>query len=36
MIVCKVQGPVIATEKHPALARLELRVVPPVDAAVAG
>lgn len=31
MILCKVLGPVIATEKHPAFARLKLLVVQPVD-----
>jgi microcompartment protein CcmK/EutM len=31
MILCKVLGPVIATEKHPAFERLKLLVVQPVD-----
>ena len=31
MILCKVLGPVVATEKHPAFARLKLLVVQPVD-----
>ncbi|HZX97361.1 MAG TPA: EutN/CcmL family microcompartment protein [Myxococcales bacterium] len=31
MILCKVLGPVIATEKHPAFARLKLLVVQPID-----
>ena len=31
MILCKVLGPVIATEKHPAFAGLKLLVVQPVD-----
>jgi microcompartment protein CcmK/EutM len=31
MILCKVLGPVISTEKHPAFARLKLMVVQPVD-----
>ena len=31
MILCKVLGPVISTEKHPAFARLKLLVVQPVD-----
>jgi microcompartment protein CcmK/EutM len=31
MILCKVLGPVIATEKHPAFACLKLLVVQPVD-----
>ena len=33
MILCKVLGPVVATEKHPAFARLKLLVVQPVDEA---
>jgi microcompartment protein CcmK/EutM len=32
MILCKVLGPVIATEKHPAFKGLKLLVVQPVDA----
>ncbi len=31
MILCRVVGPVVATEKHPAFARLKLFVVQPVD-----
>ena len=31
MILCKVLGPVVSTEKHPAFARLKLLVVQPVD-----
>jgi microcompartment protein CcmK/EutM len=31
MVLCKVLGPVVATEKHPAFARLKLLVVQPVD-----
>ena len=31
MILCKVMGPVVSTEKHPAFARLKLLVVQPVD-----
>ena len=31
MILCKVLGPVISTEKHPAFAGLKLLVVQPVD-----
>ncbi|HET9754448.1 MAG TPA: EutN/CcmL family microcompartment protein, partial [Myxococcales bacterium] len=31
MILCKVLGPVIATEKHPAFKGLKLLVVQPVD-----
>jgi len=31
MLLCKVLGPVVATEKHPAFARLKLLVVQPVD-----
>ena len=31
MILCKVLGPVIATEKHPAFAGQKLLVVQPVD-----
>jgi microcompartment protein CcmK/EutM len=31
VILCKVLGPVISTEKHPAFARLKLLVVQPVD-----
>jgi microcompartment protein CcmK/EutM len=31
MILCKVLGPVISTEKHPAFACLKLLVVQPVD-----
>lgn len=33
MILCKVLGPVVSTEKHPAFARLKLLVVQPVDEA---
>ena len=33
MILCKVLGPVISTEKHPAFAGLKLLVVQPVDEA---
>jgi microcompartment protein CcmK/EutM len=38
MILCKVLGPIISTEKHPAFANLKLLVVQPVDekGAVAG
>jgi microcompartment protein CcmK/EutM len=31
MVLCRVLGPVVATEKHPAFARLKLLVVQPVD-----
>lgn len=31
MILCKVLGPVVSTEKHPAFAGLKLLVVQPVD-----
>jgi microcompartment protein CcmK/EutM len=31
MILCKVLGPVVATEKHPAFARMKLLAVQPVD-----
>jgi microcompartment protein CcmK/EutM len=31
MILCKVLGPLVSTEKHPAFARLKLLVVQPVD-----
>ncbi len=31
MILCKVLGPVVSTEKHPAFARLKLLVVQPID-----
>lgn len=31
MILCKVLGPVVATEKHPGFAGLKLLVVQPVD-----
>ena len=31
MILCKVMGPVVSTEKHPAFAKLKLLVVQPVD-----
>ena len=31
MILCKVLGPVVSTEKHPAFAGLKLLVVRPVD-----
>jgi ethanolamine utilization protein EutN len=31
MILCKVLGPVVSTEKHPAFNRLKLLVVQPVD-----
>jgi microcompartment protein CcmK/EutM len=31
MILCKVLGPVVSTEKHPAFARLKLLLVKPVD-----
>ena len=31
MILCRVLGPVVSTEKHPAFARLKLLVVQPVD-----
>jgi microcompartment protein CcmK/EutM len=31
LILCKVLGPVVATEKHPAFAGLKLLVVQPVD-----
>lgn len=31
MILCKVLGPVVSTEKHPAFVRLKLLVVQPVD-----
>jgi microcompartment protein CcmK/EutM len=31
MILCKVLGPVVSTEKHPAFARLKLLAVQPVD-----
>ena len=30
MMLCKVLGPVVATEKHPAFARLKLLVVQPL------
>ena len=32
MVLCKVLGPVVATEKHPAFARLKLLVVQPLMA----
>jgi microcompartment protein CcmK/EutM len=31
VVLCKVLGPVVSTEKHPAFARLKLLVVQPVD-----
>jgi ethanolamine utilization protein EutN len=31
MILCKVIGPVVSTEKHPAFASLKLLVVQPID-----
>jgi microcompartment protein CcmK/EutM len=31
MILCKVLGPVVSTEKHPAFAKLKLLFVQPVD-----
>jgi microcompartment protein CcmK/EutM len=33
MVLCKVLGPVVSTEKHPAFARLKLLVVQPIDEA---